>query len=344
MKPCRVGLTRDFLRPDGSPAFGDIGLEILNSAPGIVWEFLPEAADPIRSDQLSELDGLIVLSPKVTADSLSEAQDLKIIARFGVGYDNVDVRACSDAGILLTITPDGVRRPVAAAAMAFILALAHRLPTKDRLTREGRWDSRIDYMGVGLVDRILGVIGFGNIGREVVRLARGFDLRAMAFDPYVSSNTVTDVEFVTLERLLRESDFVCITCPLTDETHHLIDAERLRLMKPTAFLINVARGPIVDQAALVDALRQEAISGAGLDSFEHEPVLPDDPLLSLHNVILAPHAAAWTDELYRNNGRSACQSVVTLLGRGIPAHIVNPEALSSARLVEWLGAVKPSRS
>src|SRR5262245_62720892 len=164
-------------------------------------------------------------------------------------------------------------------------------------------------MGMGLTGRTLGVFGLGNIGREVFALAAPFGMRHLAHDPYAdpAGAAAAGAELVGLEALLRESDFVCLCCALTPATRHLIDARRLALMKPTAYLVNVARGPVVDQAALTEALRQGRLQGAGLDVFEREPIDPADPLLRLDNVILAPHALCWTDECFRGNGVSACR-------------------------------------
>jgi D-3-phosphoglycerate dehydrogenase len=328
----RVGVTRDFLRPDGTPGFGDIGLSLLEEG-GAAWEYLP-AAGELPPEAARDFDGLLVLAPKVTAATVAGAGRLKVVARFGVGYDNIDVPACTTAGVLLTITPEGVRRPVAAAAMTFVLALSHKLLVKDRLTRAGRWAEKLDHNGQGLTGRTLGVIGFGNIGRELTALARPFDLRVIASDPWASAETAAaaGVRLVPLEELLRESDYVCVCCALTPETRHLLDAGRIALMKPTAYLVNVARGPIVDQAALTAALREARIGGAGLDVFDPEPVAPDDPLLGLENVILTPHAICWTDECFGLNGRSAVRSLLDAAAGRVPQHVVNRDALTHPRL------------
>ncbi|MBM3995630.1 MAG: dehydrogenase [Planctomycetes bacterium] len=326
----RVCLTRDFLNPDGSPGFGDIGLQRLDDA-GIAWEYLAERTPELRPDQVRDHEALLLLGPQVTAATLDGADRLTLIARFGVGYDNVDVEACTRYGVMLTITPDGVRRPVAASALTFILALSHKLLIKDRLTRAGRWAEKLHHIGMGLTGRTLGIVGFGNIGRELARLAEPFGLRRVAFDPYAKPAEAASqgVELLELDDLLGLADFVCICCALTPSTRNLINAERLNRMKPTAYLINVARGPIVDQAALTRMLQERRIQGAGLDVFEKEPMDPDDPILKLENVIVAPHALCWTDECFLGNGVSACQSICDLaLGR-IPANVVNREVLDS---------------
>lgn len=340
----RVGLTRDFLRVDGSLAFGDIGLDLLERAPGVTWEFLPlaptAATAELQAAQARNYDALLVLAPSVSAATLAGNDRLVLVARFGVGYDNVDVAACTQAGVLLTITPDGVRRPVATSVLAYLLALSLRMFDKDRLTRAGRWGDKLDYMGVGLTGRTLGIIGLGNIGREIVRLTGPLGMRYVTFDPYLSASDAAHagVELVDLETLLRVSDVVSINCALTSETHHLLNADRLALMKPTAYLINTARGPIVDQRALTDALAAHRLAGAALDVFETEPLDPTDPLLGLDNVIVAPHAICWTDECFQAMGASACQSIVDVAARRVPQFVVNRDALAHPRVRERLSA------
>jgi phosphoglycerate dehydrogenase-like enzyme len=324
----RVGLTRDFLSADGTPTFGDIGLGILDRA-GIPWDYLPEKTRELRPDQIRDYDALLLLGPLVTAATLEANERLTLIARFGVGYDNIDVDACTRNGVLLTITPDGVRRPVAAAAMTFVLALSHKLLIKDRLTRAGQWADKLQHMGMGLTGRTLGIVGFGNIGREIAKLAEPFGVRRIAADPVAKAADAAahGVELMSLEDLLRTADYVCIACALTPATRHLINAERLALLKPTAYLVNVARGPIVDQKALTDVLRNKRIQGAGLDVFEQEPVDPADPILTLDNVIVAPHGLCWTDECFLGNGTSACQSICEVAAGRVPNNVVNREVL-----------------
>src|SRR5262245_51763028 len=274
----RVGVTHDFLGPDGSLGFGDIGLDLLDGA-GIAWEFLPASEGEIPQGRAREFDGLLGLGPKVSERTVGQPGRLKVIARFGVGYDNIDVPACTRAGVLLTITPEGVRRPVAVAALTLLLSLSHKLLIKDRLTRAGRWSERLDHTGQGITGRTLGIIGLGNIGGELASLARPLGLAVIGHDPWVTPDDAAraGVTALPLDDVLRRADYVCICCALTPETRHLVDAGRIALMKPTAYLINVARGPIVDQRALYEALREGKIQGAGLDVFEQEPVADNDP-------------------------------------------------------------------
>jgi phosphoglycerate dehydrogenase-like enzyme len=329
----RVGLTRDFLKPDGTIGFGDIGLDLFKLA-DISWEFLPSFDQEVLPEHARDYDGLLLLAPKFGSRSLNGTGRLKLVARFGVGFDNVDVAACTEAGVLVTITPDGVRRPVAVAALTLLLALSHKLLIKDRLTRTGSWAGKLEYIGQGVTGRTLGIIGLGNIGRELALLAKPFGLRIIAHDPFVLPilATKTGVALVPIEDLLGQADYVCICCALTADTHHLINAQRLGLMKKSAYLINVARGPIVDQEALCQALQAGHIQGAGLDVFEQEPVLPNDPILGLDNVILAPHAICWTDECFGLNGRAAIQSLIDVAQGIVPKNLVNPAALTHHRL------------
>jgi phosphoglycerate dehydrogenase-like enzyme len=325
-RPFRVALGSDFARADGSLAWGDIGLSLLDASPGVERYFLAGANQELRPDQLQHCDALLITGvPLVTARALERADHLTIVARFGVGYDHVDLDACTRLGIMVTITPDGVRRPMAAAALAFILALAHQLLIKDRLTRAGRWSDKLDHIGIGLTGRVLGLVGLGNIARDLIRLVEPFGMKLLAHDPYATpaQAVALGVELVDLDRLLRTADVVCILCPLMADTYHLINAERLALMKPTAYLVNVARGPIVDQAALTRALQAAQIQGAALDVFEQEPVDPGDPILQLENVIVAPHGIGVTDEICLGNGRSACRSILEVAAGRIPPYIVN---------------------
>ena len=217
-----------------------------------------ESANPIRADQLEDFDALILLAHRFAKESVPKSGRLAVVARFGVGYDTVDVDACTKAGIALVITPDGVRRPVAVSILTFMLALTGKLMAKDRLTREAAagFAKRSDHMGVGLVGRTFGSLGIGNIGAETFRLLKPFDMKFIAHDPFADKAVAAElgIELVGLDDVFRRADVVSVSCPLTPETRHLVNAERLALMKPTAYLINTARGPIVDQKALTKVL------------------------------------------------------------------------------------------
>src|SRR5581483_7674437 len=239
----RIGISREALTADGGTVFGPEAMKLLDD-PTVEWEFLPEKVPALTRAHAARYDAFCLMSAKVTRETLSGAdRRLKLIARFGVGYDSVDVPACTDHGVLLTIVPDGVRRPVAASVIGYVLALAHRIVLKDRLVREGRWAEKGNFLGTGLMGRTLGVIGVGNIGKEIFRLAQPFEMRLLGSDPYVPQSAVADlgVEMTELDTLLRESDFVSVNCLLNEETRGLIGAREFALMKPAAYFINTSR-------------------------------------------------------------------------------------------------------
>ena len=325
----RVGITKDNIKSDGKPIFDESAFKILREA-GIDYEFLAEYEAELTQETASKYDALAVMLAKVTRRTVSGSdRKLKLIARFGVGYDTVDVPACTENGVILAITPDGVRRPVATSALTFMLMLAQKVMVKDRLTREGRWGERLNHMGTGLSGRVLGSLGVGNIGSELFRLAAPFGMRHMACDPYVTQESVAPlgVKLVDMDTLFREADFLCVNCPLSEETRKLVGTRHFSLMKHSAYFINTARGPIVDEKALYEALSSRRIAGAGIDVFEQEPVAPDNPLLKLDNIVVTPHHICLTDECINTIAASvfsACRDVAA--GR-VPKNVVNQEVL-----------------
>jgi phosphoglycerate dehydrogenase-like enzyme len=322
----RVGLTADFFDESGQPKFADMGLDLLAGA--VETQRFSEHRPEITPDQLNGCAGVIVLTPRVTAATVAHASELLAIGRFGVGYDSVDVAACTEQDVLVMITAGAVDRPVAEATIGWMIALSHHMLVKDRLVRTGQWSDRTRYMGSELRDRTLGVIGLGGIGRQLVTLLNGFGMRQpLAFDPFVPAAVMEGigVRSVSLDELLSEADFVSVHCPLNEHTRGIIGTRELSLMKPTAFLLNTARGGIVDEAALLAALQSRQIAGAALDCFEVEPVITPHPFGQLDNVLLAPHSIAWTHELFRDIGRIACKSMRDLAFGQRPAGVLNPE-------------------
>lgn len=312
-RPFRVGLSRDLLDARGEPSFGRGALALLDEDPRIEWEWVPESVAEITPAIMARYDGLYVNSPQVGAASVA-GPDLRtrIVARHGVGYDSVDVPALAARGVVVTNTPVAIRRPVSVAALTFILAFAGRLIEKDRLTRAGRWNERTSHMGLGLTRRTLGVIGAGGIGRELLALARPFGWRMLAADPFVEEAAVRALGagLVPLDTLLAEADFVVATVLLNDQTRHLMNAERFAQMKRSAFFVNLSRGPICDEPALIAALQDGTIAGAGIDVYEQEPVDPANPLLALDNVMVTPHALCWTDECFDAIAREGLGCIV----------------------------------
>ncbi len=329
IKPFRVALTADFFGGDGRPCYRDLGLGVFEERPRITWHSFAEQRPEIGAEQLADANAVIVLTPRVTAKSVSSSSELLAVARFGVGYDSVDVAACTAADVVLLIATGAVDRPVAEATLGWMLALTHQVRAKDRLLREGRWAERNNYMGRELRERVLGIIGLGGIGRELVRLTAGFGMKTpLAFDPLVSAADAQKfgVRSVRLNELLATADFVSIHCPLNEGTRNLLGPRELGLMKPDAYLINTARGGIVDEDALYEMLKQQKIAGAALDCFAEEPVTSPHRFGEFDNVLLAPHCIAWTDELFRDIGRTVCQGIVTLTqGKRPERGIVNPE-------------------
>ena len=335
----RVGVTSDILDAKGEPVFGREPLEALDAAPGLEWEWLPKGIREITAAHAAQYDALYVNSPRVPAAAVAGKDlRLKVVSRHGVGYDSVDVRAMSAAGVLVCNTPNALPRPVATMALTLVLALAHRLLAKDRMTREGRWNDRVDHMGMGLTGRTLGVVGAGRIGRELLRLAKTFDMRLLAADPYAEELELgyLGVKRVPLETVMAESDFVVVTALLNDETRHLVNAAQIARMKPSTYLVNVARGPVVEEKALYAALAAKRIAGAGLDVFEEEPTPASNPILRLDNVIVSPHALCWTDELFANIARTAVGAVLDVHAGRAPRFVVDPGALAHPHAKAWL--------
>ncbi len=333
MRSFRVALSGDFKRSDGSMAFPDFDLAPLEQNPAVDFQFIATNG-VIKAKDLEGFDALILLVPRIERASFPKDGRLAVIARFGVGYDNVDVQACTDHDVALVITPDGVRRPVAVSVITLMLALTGKLLIKDQMTRQGPagWAKRNAHMGVGLVGRTLGSLGIGNIGAEVFRMALPFDMKFIAHDPFADQKVARElgIRLVELDELFRESDVLSVSCPLTPETRHIVNAKRLGLMKRTAYVINTARGPVVDQAALTEALRARRIAGAGLDVFEVEPSAEHDPLYALDNVILTPHCLCWTDQCFAGNGAADIKAVFDVMHGRQPTGIVNREVTERA--------------
>lgn len=330
----RVALSGDFRKADGSPTFPSFDLSPLTGDPRIELVWIDPVEGEIPAAGLAGCDALILLGPRFTAASIPADGRLGLVARFGVGYDNVDIAACTAAGIGVAITPEGVRRPVAVSVITYVLALSQKLLIKDRLCRQGPagWALRGNFMGEGLVGRTLGQLGLGNIGAEVMRLARPFGLRLIAHDPYADLSLARDlgVDLVSEEDVFRRSDFLSVSIPLSDGTRGYVNAERLGWMKPSAFLINTARGGVVDQSALRAALAEGRLAGAGLDVFEVEPCPSEEPILQMENVIVTPHALCWTDECFAMIGAADVAAVLAQMTGRSPANLVERSVADTA--------------
>jgi D-3-phosphoglycerate dehydrogenase len=279
--------------------------------------------------EVADVVGILVRTVPITAEVIEAASRLKVIARHGVGVDNIDVAVATRRGIPVAYTPNTNATSVAEHILVLMGALAKQIISYDRATRAGEWEIRNSYRAVDLKGKTLGLVGVGRIGREISRRARAaFDMTVLGYDPYVDIATLEGLgvrPVGSLDELLREADVVSIHVPLTNGTRHLIGPAELAKMKPTAFLINTSRGAVVDEAAMVEVLRSSKIAGAGLDVFAEEPPPRSHPLLDLPNVIVTPHSAALTAEAVIRMATGAAQAIVDVLEGRRPEHVVNPE-------------------
>ncbi len=303
-----------------SDPLSEEGLKILRD----IKEFQVDVKTELKPEALKEIikdyDALIVRSStKVTKDVIEAAHKLKVIGRAGVGLDNVDLEAATQKGVIVMNTPAGNTISTAEHTMSMILALSRNIPQANASTKKGEW-KRSKFMGVELYGKSLGIVGFGRIGREVAKRALSFGMNVLAFDPFLSREVAEGlgVSVVELKDLLQNADYITVHTPLTEETKHMISGVEFALMKKSARLINCARGGIIDEAALVDAIKEGKISGAAIDVFEKEPVAPESELLKLDNVVVTPHLGASTEEAQVNVAVEVSEIVRdALLGRGI---------------------------
>src|SRR6185503_11894620 len=276
------------------------------------------------SAKIAGYDALVVRSKThVTRLVIAAAQALKVIGRAGIGVDNIDVAAATERGIVVFNTPDANATTTAELALAHLLSLSRHLPQADRSVRRGDWKPG-DFVGTELAEKTVGIIGFGTIGRIVARRCLAFRMRVLAFDPYVVADVIreTGAEPADLDTLLASADYVTLHCPLSDATRNLLDASRFKKMKPGAHLINCARGELVDEAALVEALSSGHLAGAALDVYAKEPPA-NSPLLALDNVVLPPHVGASTNEAQQAVSVKIAEHVAAFLETGAAQSAVN---------------------
>lgn len=323
------GFTADFLDSNKDLVYKDIGLAKLTSS-DIRHNFLIRHQNPIQPASLDNLDAVVSLTPSYNADTFVGVADrLLAIVRFGVGYDMIDVDACTDAGIALFITKGAVDYSVAEATLTWMMSLSHKLTDKNRLVRDGEWVSRGNYMGSELRGKTLGLIGAGGTGSALISMVKGFAMKEiLVYDPYFSDSDAESlgVQKANLSDVMSKSDYVSVHCPLNDETRDLISRKEIDSMKPEAYLINTARGGIVNESALYNALKEKRIAGAATDVFESEPARSTHPFCHLDNILLAPHCFAWTDELFTEIGHMAASAIIELSKGNIPlSMLVNHE-------------------
>lgn len=324
----KVLLTRPILEP---------GYSILREKLDVV---MPKG-DPPSKEELLELvkdvRGILChLTERIDREIIENAPNLKAISTVSVGVDHIDVAEATKRGIIVTHTPEVLTETTADLAWALIMATARRVAEADRFIRKRMWKGpwRIDFMlGHDVYGATLGIIGLGRIGQAVVRRARGFRMKILYYD-IVRRETIErelNAEYTPLEELLKKSDIITIHVPLTPETFHLIDEEKLKKMKNTSILVNTSRGKVVDGKALYKALREGWIAGAGLDVFEEEPIPDDDPLLELENIVLTPHIASASYATRRKMSEVAALNLIEALRGGTPMYVYNPEVIGKRR-------------
>jgi D-3-phosphoglycerate dehydrogenase len=285
-------------------------------------------------DFARDADAVLTARAPLTRNVVEKLSKCKVIGRFGAGTDNVDHEAATEKHIVVVYVPDFCIEEVSNHALMFILACAKKLIQLDRSVREGRWGFELLPPMAAIANQTLGLVGFGRIARVLARKVQPLGMKVLAHDPYVSQEVFEkyDVARVALEHLLRESDYVSLHTPLTEETKGLIWARQLGMMKPSAYLINCARGAVVDERALIDVLKNNAIAGAAVDCLDLEPPAPDNPLLSMENVILTPHSAAYSDAAIDFLRRKIVTQVADVLMGRKPEFVRNPDVLRKVKL------------
>ncbi|MDA0323773.1 MAG: NAD(P)-dependent oxidoreductase [Verrucomicrobia bacterium] len=342
MQTFQLKFTGDLSDAAGNPTV-DCILDRLAQAPHLRHGFLedqqPKAGDStyhalkysmeIGPHHVAKANGIVTCRPWVKASAFAQgAGDLVAIGRAGIGYDKIDLAACTANDVIVFNSPHGLTHSTASAALLFILGLSKRFPLQDRIIREYRWDLQNDAVGDDLEEQTLGIVGLGQSGQELARLIAPFRIRMIAFSPHAEPATAKELGVTlvgSLDELLRESDYVSLHSRLNEQTRGLIGERELSLMKPTAFFINVARGEMVDEHALVRFLREGRIAGAGLDVFETEPLPLGNPLLQLDNVMLTPHWLASTHRALRTTMAPILDGMLRISSGELPDNVLNPD-------------------
>src|SRR5579884_3158746 len=324
-----------------SDPIAEAGIAVLRNVPDVAVDVRTGLPPADLKALIGDYDALVVRSEtKVTADILEAAQKLKIIGRAGVGVDNIDVPAATHKGIVVVNSPEGNTLAAAELAVALLLALARKIPQADASLRAGKWE-RKKFVGTQVYGKTVGVLGLGKIGRSVAERMKSFEAEVIAYDPFATAESARriGVELVSLDDLYKHSDFLTIHVPLSSETRGMIGAEQLAKMKDGVRIINCARGGIIDEPALAEAIQSGKVAGAALDVFTKEPPEPDNPLLSLPENVLTPHLGASTEEAQINVAIDVAEQIADVL-QGRPARsAVNLPALSAeemARVAPYL--------
>lgn len=305
------------------------GVEMLKMECAVVT--VPGISVPELKAAIADVDGVLVRVAPMTREVMEAGKKLKVIGKHGVGTDNIDIPVATDLGIAVCNTPQANSEGVANLAITLMLALSRRITECDAFVRAGKWKGKDDLMGSEMVGKTLSIVGTGRIGGRLAQMCQAaFDMKIYAFDPYVSKEAMAEkgiVKVETVDELMPVADFVSIHTPLTPATKGIVGARQFDLMKKTAYLINSSRGPVVDEAALIEALNAGKIAGAGLDVFEVEPPATDNPLLKMSNVILLPHMGGATQESMERMATHAAAEILAVLRGDRPKFLNNPTVL-----------------
>ena len=314
----KVGISGDLLNSRDEPCFGMEPLNLLKDREDIELSWMDKSIIELDTEMTSKFDAILLNLPKANANCVSNSNcKLKIISRFGVGFDSVDIEAMKKKNIIVTNTPNAVRRPVAVAALTMIFAVAGKLLQKDHLVRSGKWNDRTNFMGTGLARKTLGVIGAGSIGTETINLSKPFFKNILANDPFKSKKQLSEIGAIKVDliELACKSDFIVILCNLDSNTKGIIQTDFFSKMKKSAYIFNLSRGPVINERHLENALEAKEIAGAGLDVTEKEPLSKDSKLLKYENVIITPHALCWTDECFNDIATEAINSILNYIDK-----------------------------
>jgi len=298
-------------------------------------EVYPSEEDPIPRetllDKVQDIDGLLpMLTDRIDEELFDRSRNLKVVSNYAVGYNNIDVDEATKRNIMITNTPDVLTDTTADCAFLLLMAISRRLVEVDNYVRDGKWVKAWGpkmLLGSDITGKTLGIIGLGRIGKAMIPRAQGFKMKVLYHDTSrdIKKEKELKIEYRSLDNILAESDYISLHVPLTDGTHQMINESRLKKMKKTAFLINTSRGPVIDEAALIKALKEKWIAGAGLDVHDKEPIQLDNPLLKLDNVILTPHIGSATIETRLAMAMKAATNLTKALKGEKPPDLVNPE-------------------
>ena len=335
-------MTREMLTPAGE--YPDHIRDFpLRRDPRVEFVPCPRVEKTMTPDLVRDFDACLAGSALWTHESFRGVERLCCISRWGVGYDNIDPQACTDNDVVLITARGALDYSVAESALSYMLALSHRMLLKDKHARANDWMQRLTTLGNELREKVIGIVGLGAIGAALVKLLAPFNpAKVVVFDPFLADARAKElgVEKTDLASLLKTSDIISIHCPKTPETTDLIRGEHFALMKPTAYLINTARGGIVNQRALYEALRDRRIQGAGIDVFDTEPPATDEPLLTLDNVVLSPHANSLTIECFRDIGLHITRNLTGLIAGAPPEFAINREVFERPKFRQKLERLK----